>query len=117
MIQMYADTVKIVGPKGTGRASCLPFWVKHEMINDQLASSIKEVGESLFSRWTIKGVFLLNLGPGQFPSLLAQLIPQPCEVFLFRQKTLASSDPLGLGDYFMIFSACCDHTFLVSLGV
>src|SRR5262249_50689573 len=69
----------------------------HEMLDDQLAASVKEIGERLLATRAIEDVFLLDFDPGQLAALAAQLIAQPSQLLLLAQMLLTRSDPLVSG--------------------
>src|SRR5581483_4507773 len=94
MVQVHDDSIEIVGPVGAVRASCVPIWGKHEVIDNKLASSVKKLRQSLFSIRSLKNVLFCDRLPRQLAPLLAQLVAQPREFLLFGKEFSSCSEPL-----------------------
>ena len=63
MWEMPIGPVEVIGQVGTAFAAFFPSRAEHKVINDQLAASLKEIGQRLFAVRTVKDVFLVDLDP------------------------------------------------------
>src|SRR6266478_1895325 len=100
---MDADAIETVGPKRTAWTPFLPAWIKHEVVSNQLASSLKELGQGFLAAWSVKIIFLVHLHPGQLSALLTQLVPKPGKLLLLSQKLLTTFQPFCVRNYLMVF--------------
>jgi hypothetical protein len=80
------DSIEVVGPEGAGRAPLLPTRVEHEVIDDQLASSVKELRQRFLAVWSFKDILLVDALPGQIASLLAEPVAQARKFPLLNQE-------------------------------
>src|SRR5438045_9737352 len=92
--QMNRDTVEPVRDRRTGWAARFVIGPEHEMINQQLRSSSKEISERRFALVSLEFVFLVDLNPRQFLPLLRHVIAQVREFFLVVQQLPSSFQPL-----------------------
>src|SRR5580704_11439641 len=93
---MHHGRIEMISEERTTRAALFPSRPQHEVIDNQLASSVKKLGQRLFSLWPLKGVWLFHLFPRQLPPLPAQFVTQLRELFLFLQQLLSRFKPLIL---------------------
>src|SRR5262249_14367171 len=84
MRKVNQGTVDVVGEERAARTSLFPSRTKHEMVDDQLAPAIEKVRQSFLSLWTLEHVVLLDLDPGQFAPLPAELVALVGECLFFR---------------------------------
>ena len=98
-------SIEIVGPKRTVRASCVPTRVKHEVVDDQLASSVKQFRQSLFPIRSLENILFVNGLPRQVPSLLAELEAETV--------VLASSDKINAASQYVIGEVTLAQTIIV----
>src|SRR5215470_4255939 len=90
---MNNDIVEVVGPERTAFASRLPVGAEHEVIHDQLAPALEQVGQALFAVGPIKDIAFLDALPRQIASLLTELVTQSGKFLFFRQEFLAGFRP------------------------
>jgi hypothetical protein len=76
-------------------ATFLPSWAEHEVINDQLAATVEEIGQRFFAIRSVKNVLLLNSNPWQFASMPAHFVAELRQFLLTRQQILARDQPLS----------------------
>ena len=88
----------MIGEIRAARAAFLPARAKHEMVHDELALPIEELGERLLAARRVENVRLVHLDPRQLATLGAQLVACPGEFLLLGEKRLALSGPFALGD-------------------
>jgi len=86
--------VDVVGQERAAWAALLPPRTEHEVIDDQLAAPVEQVGEGLLPVRPLEDVALLDPHPGQLAALGAQPIAQPGEFLLLAQELLARSEPV-----------------------
>jgi hypothetical protein len=71
----------------------------HEVLDEELAPAVEEIGERHFALWPAEDIALLDLHPGQGPPLGGQGVTTPCELLFLRQERLARREPfLARGD-------------------
>src|SRR3981081_3104749 len=102
---MHDDPIIVVGPEGAAFASFLPIRTEHEMLDDELPVSGKELRQALLPVRPLENVLLVDADPGQIASLRAQLIAQPGEFLFLRQVLLARLDPFVPRDDLMALPA------------
>src|SRR6516162_9743685 len=112
MIQMDIDPVEIISPERTTRASLFPVRRKHEMIDHQLASALKQLRQGRLSVRPFKDIILLYLDPGQFPALPAQLIAETSKLFFLDQKLFSRLEPFVCRNDFVVIEVCLDHVVI-----
>src|SRR5258708_13104751 len=76
------------------RASRFRARFKHEVRDDKLTSSVKKLGECLFPVRSFKHVLFPDRLPWQLAPLLVELVLQPRELLLLRQKRRPRREPL-----------------------
>src|SRR5919198_4564441 len=94
MLEVHESAVDMIDQERAAPATLLPPRTEHEVVHDQLASAAEEVGERLLPFRSVKHVILLDLDPGQFTPLSAQLIAQPGEFLFPCQMGLAGNKPV-----------------------
>src|SRR3979490_3116715 len=94
MCEVHEGAVDMIGQKRAAPATLLPPRTEHEMIDDQLATSLEEIAERLLAVGRVENVVLLDLHPRQLASLGAHLVTEPGEFLLLAQVLLARGEPL-----------------------
>ncbi len=102
-LQVHADAVESVGSQRAVRASRFRARFKHEVIDDKLTSPVKKLRECLFPVRSFKHILFPDRLPRQLAPLLVELVLQPRELLLLRQKRCARCEPLLVRDYLVIF--------------
>jgi hypothetical protein len=69
------------------------------VVDEQLRSSVEQLGERLLAVVGMEAVLLLHTHPGQLASLQRELVAEPGVLLLAYQQPLASREP---------FLACSD---------
>src|SRR5439155_24093495 len=83
----------MVGQEGAARAPLLPPRAEHEVVYDQLAAAVEEVGQRRLALWPLERIGLVDLHPWHRAPLGAQLIAQPREFLFPCQMRLARLEP------------------------
>src|SRR5437879_10497248 len=83
----------MVGQEGAARAPLLPPRAEHEVVHDQLASAVEEVGERRRALRSLEDIALADLPPRERTPLGAQPIAQPREFLLPCQMRFARLEP------------------------
>src|SRR5712692_9586016 len=91
--------VEIVRPERAALAPLSPVRTEHEVIDDQLAAALEEIGQSLLAAGDVEDIVLLHSDPRQLPALPAQLVTQPRELFLLDEMLLVRCEPFVARDY------------------
>src|ERR1700730_8131112 len=68
--EMNQTSVKVIGHKRAAWATLFPTWAEHEVVHNQLALAVEEIGERLLSVRAIEHILLFNVLPGQVAALL-----------------------------------------------
>ena len=92
-------SVEMVGEERAARTSFFPSRTQHEVIDDQLAAAVEQVGQRYFAVRAVEDVLLLYPLPRHLAALTAQLIAQPRELLFLSQQFLARRQPLRLTHY------------------
>ena len=79
----WTHAVGVVGHEGAARASLLPARPQHEMLDDELAVSAKETGQSFLPVRGFKSIVLFNPHPGKLAELPREFV-FPAGVLLFH---------------------------------
>src|SRR5256885_5078199 len=98
VIEVDAEAVEIVRPERAVLAALVPVGREHEVIDDELAPAVEELGQRLRACRPVEDVLLLHLLPRQGAPLATQLVAQPGEPLLLREEFPARLDP-GLVRY------------------
>ena len=78
------------------------------MVDDQLASPVEQLRQSLLAAGSVENIILVDALPRQFPALLAQLVAQPGEFLFLDQQLLAGREPFIVRNDFVVLH---DKTF------
>src|SRR5258708_32101211 len=101
MVQVDDYSVEVVRPERATRASLFRFRTKHEVIDDQLRSSRKKVGQGLLAVRSLENVLLVHSLPRQFAPLLTKLVTQSSKFLFLCQKMRPTPGPLLLRHNFL----------------
>src|SRR5271165_4157679 len=93
LFQVYPCAVKVVCQERATRAALLPSRTEHEVIDNQLASSLEQLGQRYLARRSFEDVALLHLLPWKLAALAAQFVTQPGEFFLLLQERFSRRQP------------------------
>src|SRR5262245_27244597 len=95
---MHDDAVEVVGPERTVRAPRAPAGVVHEVVDDELAAAVEEVGQALLAAGPLEDVGLGHLLPGQVAAGLTELVAQARELLFLEEEPLAGLQPILVGN-------------------
>src|SRR5438034_59753 len=95
MREVPVRPVKMISQIGAAFATLFPARTEHEMINNQLAAALEQIGQSLFSLWAIKDILLLDLGHREFAPRRTKRVALASELLFPRQQILPSNQPLS----------------------
>src|SRR4029450_6875593 len=70
----------------------------HEMLDEELAASVEQIGQCHLALRRVEDVLLLDLHPGQRTALGGQSVARPRQLLLLRHERLASSEPFFARD-------------------
>src|SRR5215207_5542328 len=98
-MQVWEHPVNGVGNRRVDRAARLVARAEHEVVDEQLRSSVEQLGEGPLAVVGIEAVVLLHPYPGQVAPLPRELVTEPGVLLLAYQQPLASGEP---------FLACSD---------
>src|SRR5437660_5482103 len=102
----------MIGQVGTTFATLFPARAEHEMINNQLAASLEQIGQRLFSVWSVEEILLLDLDHRQFAPRRTKRVALATELLFSRQQILPRDQPLSFRYDFCLF-VCYFHFFLL----
>src|SRR5438093_2921412 len=112
MRQVPVCAVKMIGQVGTAFATLFPARAEHEMINNQLAASLEQIGQRLFSVWSVEEILLLDLDHRQFAPRRTKRVALATELLFSRQQILPRDQPFSFR-YDFRFSVCYFHFALL----
>jgi hypothetical protein len=95
--EVNGRAIEMIRQQRAARAALLPAWSEHEVVDDQLAAPVEQVGERLLAGRALEDVSLLDLDPGQLASERAQPVALSGELLLLPQEPLARGDPVVAG--------------------
>src|SRR5262249_4466792 len=105
MIEMNDRAVEAVGPVRAVRATGVPGRIEHEVVDDQLTSSVEEVAERFTTVRAVKDIRLRDFFPWELTTSLAQFVAQPREFLFHRQERRAGLEPAVVRDNAMMVEA------------
>ena len=83
--KMHQRSVSVVYVAGAAGTPFLPLGTEHEVVDDQLASAVEEVGERFLARGRIKDIVLLDLHPGKLAALGGNGVALASELLFARE--------------------------------
>src|SRR5436305_6260908 len=89
----------LVGEPGAARAARVLVVEPHEVVDDELAATLEEVGQGQLGVPTAEHVLLVDLDHRQPPALGVQGVALAREALLLLEQLLAGGDPLLAGDH------------------
>jgi hypothetical protein len=92
-MQMWEHPANGVGDRRVDGAARLVARAEHEVVDEQLRSSVEQLGERLLAVVGMEAVLLLRTHPGQLASLQRELVAEPGVLLLTYQQPLASREP------------------------
>src|SRR5205814_2173329 len=109
---MPVRAVEMLGQIRAAFATLFPARAEHEMINNQLAASLEQIGQRLFSVWSVEEILLLDLDHRQFAPRRTKRVALATELLFSRQQILPRDQPLSFRYDFCLF-VCYFHFFLL----
>src|SRR5205823_11306970 len=85
---------------------------EHEMINNQLAASLEQIGQRLFSVWSVEEILFLDLDHRQFAPRRIKGVALATELLFSRQQILPRDQPLSFR-YDLCLFVCHFHFVLL----
>ncbi|MNS96815.1 hypothetical protein D3C72_1311310 [compost metagenome] len=95
--QMHQGALQVVGQERTTHAAFLPVGTEHEVIEDELALALEQVGQAVRAAGVQELVGLVHLDPGQGQALARQRVLGMGQRFFAAQQGLARGVPLVAG--------------------
>src|SRR5207245_6744211 len=94
VLQVDDYRVEVVGPEGARWASLVPLRREHEVIHDELAPALEQVGEGFLPVRPVEGVGPIGFLPREGAALPAQRVALAREGLFLLEKALARREPL-----------------------
>ncbi|MNO57938.1 hypothetical protein D3C76_484860 [compost metagenome] len=91
--QVLVGPVDVVGQERATGTAFIPAFGEHEMVNDQLAAAIEQVGEFQFAIGSLEVVVLVDFHPGQGAPFCAEFVPLLGESLFVSQVLFARGEP------------------------
>src|ERR1700679_2862984 len=98
MNQVQIGAIDMVGKEGATGATVAEVAPPHEVVDDQLAAAIKQIGKTSSSLGSIEDITLLHSDPWQRAACRAYGISLLGELFLLNKELLAGDKPLLPGN-------------------
>jgi hypothetical protein len=93
VLEVLPGAVDVVGLERAARAGGVPIGVIHQVMDDELAAPLEEVGERLPAFRRVEYIRLLDLHPGQRTPFRAQAVTRPHVLLLLDQERRARRQP------------------------
>src|SRR6187402_2852838 len=100
---MHQRTVHVIRYERAACASRFPVRPQHEVIHDQLAASVEELSERLWTIRRFERIALLDFHPRQRAAFFGERIACMCQRLLLGQVRLLRGKPFLLRNYQMLF--------------
>src|SRR5436190_2187429 len=95
MRQMPIGAVKVIGQIGAALATFFRARTEHEMIDNQLATTLEQIGQSLFSLSSLKEVLFLHFHHRELAPRRTECVALAGELLFPGQQILSSNQPLS----------------------
>ena len=92
--EVHERPVDVIREERAAPAAFLPLRREHEVVDDELAPAVEEVGERLLAVRPVEDIARLHADPGEPASLRAQLIAAPREFLLLLEELFPGDEPL-----------------------
>ncbi|MCY1403490.1 hypothetical protein D9M71_186740 [compost metagenome] len=99
MLEVLVGPVDVVGEEGAAGATFLPVGAEHEVVDDQGAATVEQVGQGFPAVRPFEGVDLVDTDPGQRPPLGAEPVPFTGKGLFLAQQLLAGMQPFFAGNH------------------
>src|SRR5207237_3577512 len=83
----------MVNQEGAAGAACFPSGAEHEVIDDELATSLEEAGEGFWPLFRVENILFLDPDPGQGQTLAVNGIAEVGELFFTLQEGFPGFEP------------------------
>ena len=107
--EVLIRSVDVVAQERATNAAFTKFPPPHEVINNQLASPLEQLSQSLLSGDRIEDIFLVDPHPGQRASRLTYCVACPRQLLFFCQKRCPRGQPFGFRNDRVVFNQAGCH--------
>jgi len=107
--EMHQGAVGVIHIEGAAGAAFLPLGAEHEVVDDELASAIEQVSESLLSGGRVEDVILFDFDPGKLAAFGCDGVALVGEFLLFGEESLPGYEPFLSRDYLRVIDCACRH--------
>ena len=97
-VEVRQHAVDAVAEERAADAAFAPAGAEHEVVDDQLAAAVEEVGERLAAVRAVEDILLLDSLPRQFAALSGEGFALPGEGFFLAQQLAARGEPFFVAD-------------------
>ena len=99
MGEVHTDAIEVVGPERAARTTFGPLRPEHEVVDEQLAAPLEQLGQRTGSVFGVEPVVLVDAHPGEGSPLAAQFVAPARELLLRLEKVQPRTEPfLPRGD-------------------
>ncbi|MNG14836.1 hypothetical protein D3C84_986230 [compost metagenome] len=99
VLGVLVGAVDMVGEEGAAVTALLPIRSEHEVVDDQGAAPVEQVGQGFPAVRPFEGVDLVDTDPGQRPPLGAEPVPFTGKGLFLAQQLLAGMQPFFAGNH------------------
>jgi len=96
LCEMNDSAVEVIGEIRAAWAALLPFRTKHEVVDDQLAATVEQIGQRFLASGPFEQIGLVYFDPRQFATLPAQFVAGVSESLFSFQERFARGEPFRL---------------------
>src|SRR5258705_10556028 len=97
------------------RAAFFPLRVEHEVIDDELLGTFKQIPEGLLAVWAVEDVILFNFNHRQSSTFGPKTVELPGVLLFALQMRLASTEPFVLRNDFRMGNGSVRHDEVLSV--
>ncbi|MNH24152.1 hypothetical protein D3C79_840700 [compost metagenome] len=102
VLEVLIGTVDMVGEEGAARATLLPAGAEHEVVDDQGAAAVEQIGQALAPVRPFECIGRVDADPRQRTAFGAEPVALMGEGFLLAQQGLAGLQPFLAGHHRVI---------------
>jgi len=93
MLQMRDDSRHMIRQERAADAALFPVRAEHEVVDDQLAASVEQIGECFCALRRVERIGLVDLHPRQFAAFAREFVARAHVGFLLGEERPAGREP------------------------
>jgi hypothetical protein len=98
IVEVREDFLDVVDLEAATDALCGRARSHHEVLDEELAAAVEQLGQRHFARGPVEDIGFFNLHPRQRSALFRQPVAKPRELLLLGKQSLPRRGPIRVGD-------------------